>query len=45
VVYIPRTKKVSSTKLKKSLQQFLSVSPEDFLAAFKVLKALKKDFE
>jgi len=45
VVYIPRTKKVSSTKLKKSLKQFLSVSPEDFMAAFKVLKVLKKDFE
>lgn len=45
VDYIQRTKNVSSTKLKKSLQQFLSVSPEDFLAAFKVLKALKKDFE
>lgn len=45
VVYVPRTKNVSSTKLKKSLQQFLSVSPEDYIAAFKVLKALKKDFE
>lgn len=45
VVYLERTKDISTTQLKKSLTNFLSIPKEDILNAFKVIEALKKDFE
>ena len=45
VVYLPRTKNISTTKLKKSLSNFLSIPREDLIKAFDILAALKKDFE
>lgn len=45
VVYLPRTKDISTTKLKRSLSNFLSIPKEDILNAFKVIETLKKDFE
>jgi len=45
VVYLERTKNVSTTKLKKSLSNFLSIPKEDILNAFEVIEQLKKDFE
>ncbi len=45
VVYLERTKDISTTQLKKSLTSFLSIPKEDILNAFKIIEALKKDFE
>jgi glycerol-3-phosphate cytidylyltransferase len=45
VIYLPRTKNISTTKLKKSLTNFLSIPKEDILKAFEILEALKKDLE
>jgi len=45
VQYLSRTKDISTTQLKKSLTNFLSISKEDILGVFKVIAALKKDFE
>lgn len=45
VVYLERTKGVSTTKLKKSLVNFISIPKEDIINAFEILEALKKDFE
>ena len=45
VVYLPRTKGISTTQLKQSLANFLSVSKEDILKAFEVIEILKHDFE
>lgn len=45
VVYLERTKDISTTKLKKSLTNFLSIPKEDILNAFKIIETLKKDFE
>ena len=45
VVYLDRTENISTTKLKKSLTNFLSIPKEDILNAFKVIETLKKDFE
>jgi len=45
VVYLERTKNISTTQLKKSLTNFLSIPKEDILNAFKVIETLKKDFE
>jgi len=45
VLYLERTKEISTTQLKKSLTRFLSIPKEDILNAFKVIEALKKDFE
>ena len=45
VVYLERTKDISTTQLKKSLTNFLSIPKEDILNAFKVIETLKKDFE
>ncbi len=45
VVYLERTKDVSTTQLKKSLTNVLSIPKEDILAAFDVIELLKKDFE
>jgi glycerol-3-phosphate cytidylyltransferase len=43
VIYLPRTKSISTTKLKKSLTNFLSIPKEDILNAFEILEQLKKD--
>lgn len=45
VVYLERTKNISTTKLKKSLTNFMSIPKEDIINAFKVIELLKKDFE
>jgi len=45
VIYLPRTKDISTTKLKKSLSSFLSVLKEDILKAFEIIETLKQDFE
>ena len=45
VVYLKRTKDISTTQLKKSLTGFLSISKEDIINAFEVIELLKKDFE
>ena len=45
VVYLERTKDISTTKLKKSLANFLSIPKEDILNAFTIIEALKKDFD
>ena len=45
VIYLERTKDISTTQLKKSLTSFLSIPKEDILNAFKVIETLKKDFE
>jgi len=45
VVYLERTKDISTTQLKKSLTNFLSIPKDDILNAFKVIETLKKDFE
>jgi len=45
VVYLSRTENVSTTKLKKSLGNFLSIPKEDILNAFEIIEQLKKDFE
>jgi len=43
VVYLPRTKDISTAQLKKSLTNFLSIPKEDILKAFEVIEILKKD--
>ncbi len=43
VTYLPRTKDISSSQLKKSLSNFLSIPKEDILNAFEILDQLKKD--
>ena len=45
IIYLPRTKKISTTALKKSLTNFLSISKEDIIKAFEIIEQLKKDFE
>jgi glycerol-3-phosphate cytidylyltransferase len=45
VIYLERTKNISTTKLKQSLGNFLSVPKEDILKAFEVIEILKQDFE
>ena len=45
VVYLPRTKDISTTHLKQSLKNFLSIPREDIIKALDILAALKKDFE
>lgn len=45
VVYLPRTKGISTTDLKKSLTSFLSVSKNDLLKVFEVFEQLMKDLE
>ena len=44
VVYLERTHDISTSQLKKSLTNFLSIPKEDILKAFEILEALKKDF-
>jgi glycerol-3-phosphate cytidylyltransferase len=45
VVYLERTDGISTTELKQSLKNFLSVSKDDVLKAFEILDALRKDLE
>jgi glycerol-3-phosphate cytidylyltransferase len=45
VIYLPRTKEISTTDLKKSLINFASVPREDILKAFEVIEILKREFE
>jgi glycerol-3-phosphate cytidylyltransferase len=45
VVYLKRTENISTTKLKKSLSNFLSMPKEDIINAFEILEQLKKDLE
>jgi len=44
VRYLERTQDISTTQLKKSLTNFLSIPKEDILKAFEILEALKQDF-
>ena len=45
VIYLERTKNISTTQLKNSLTNFLSIPKEDIINAFNVIETLKKDFE
>lgn len=45
VVYLERTHNISSTELKRSLKDFLSIPREDILRAFEVLEMLRRDLE
>jgi len=45
VKYMERTKDVSTTQLKKSLSNFLTIPKEDIIRALEVLEILKKDLE
>lgn len=45
VVYLPRTKNISTTELKRSLKRFLSISADDLKKAFEVLEMLRRDLE
>ena len=45
VVYLPRTENISTTFLKKSFSNFLSIPKEEIINALEVLETLKKDFE
>lgn len=45
VIYLERTKNISTTALKNSLKNFLSISSEDLHNAFEVLDMLKRDLE
>lgn len=43
VEYLPRTQGVSSSELRKSLKNLLSITPEDLRNAFEILEILRKD--
>ena len=45
VIYLPRTENISTTFLKKSFSNFLSIPKEDIMHALDVLDTLRKDFE
>lgn len=45
VQYLPRTKDISTTELKKSLKNFLSIPQEDLIRAFEVIELLRRDLE
>jgi glycerol-3-phosphate cytidylyltransferase len=45
VVYLERTKDISTTQLKKSLGSFLSIPKEDIINAFTIMEQLRKDLE
>jgi len=45
VLYLDRTKDISTTQLKKSLMNFMSIPKEDIINAFEVIELLKKDFQ
>ncbi len=43
VIYVERTQNISTTQLKKSLTNFLSIPKEDIIKAFEVIEILKSD--
>jgi glycerol-3-phosphate cytidylyltransferase len=43
VVYLEKTRDISTTQLKKSLTNFLSIPKEDIITAFEILEQLKRD--
>lgn len=45
VVYLERTKDISTTDLKRSLTRFLSIPHKDLIQAFEVLEMLRRDLE
>ena len=45
VIYLPRTKGISTTQLKKSLSSFLSISKEDLTKTVEVLEKLRRDLK
>ena len=45
VIYLERTKNISTSLLKKSLVNFLSIPKEDIINALEVLDQLRKDLE
>lgn len=45
VLYLERTKGISTTDLKRSLVRFLSIPREDLINAFEVLEILRRDLE
>ncbi len=45
VVYLPRTKDISTTQIKESLNKISDINIEDINRAFEILKRLKSDFE
>ena len=45
VAYLKRTENISTTRLKKSLTNFLTIPKEDILNAFEILEKLKKELE
>jgi glycerol-3-phosphate cytidylyltransferase len=45
VKYLERTDNISTTSLKHSLSNFLSVPKEDIIKAFEIIEILKQDFE
>lgn len=45
VVYLPRTQNVSSTDLKKSLKNLLSITPDQIKLAAEVIQQLSRDLE
>ena len=45
VIYLERTKNISTTQLKKSLINFMTIPKEDIINAFEIIEALKKDFQ
>ena len=45
VVYLERTKNISTTDLKRSLKRFLSIPHDDLIKAFEVLEMLRRDLE
>jgi glycerol-3-phosphate cytidylyltransferase len=45
VVYLERTRNISTTDLKRSLKRFLTIPREDLVRAFDVLDMLRRDLE
>ncbi len=45
VIYLERTTGISTKKLKKSIERYLSVSREDIMRAFDIIDRLKKDLQ
>lgn len=45
VEYLNRTENISTTLLKKSLTNFLSIPKQDIIHAFEIIETLRKDFE
>jgi glycerol-3-phosphate cytidylyltransferase len=45
VIYLERTIGISTKKLKKSIERYLSVPREDIMRAFDIIDRLKKDLQ